>query len=40
MELYNVLAQVYFSKSKTKLDIELNKPRIRAASRVAEQHKT
>ena len=37
LELYNILVQVRFTTSKTKLDIWYSKLSIRVASRVAEQ---
>ena len=39
LELYNILVQVRFTTSKTKLDIWYSKLSIRVASRVAEQRK-
>ena len=39
-ELYNVLVKVSFTLSKTKLDIQYNKPGIRIVLRVAERLKT
>ena len=40
LELYNILVQVRFFKSKKKLDIQYSKLGIRVVSRVAEQLKT
>ena len=40
LELYNVLAQIRFPTSKTKIDIEFNKPGIQVALRNSVQQKT
>ena len=39
-ELYNVLAQVGFDTSKTKLDTQYNEPGVRVVSRVTKRFKT
>ena len=40
LELHNILVQVRFATSKTKLDIKYNKLRLKVASQVAARLKT